>query len=77
MLAISTPDLMMEFAAALECRCKMRCVVVWLLEYFAGGLIHCIVVMSPGCNVLVSSTAFRSSYASGLNVVGMNSTSVR
>ena len=76
MLAISTPDLMMELAAALEYRCKMRYAVVWLLDHFAGGLIHHVVVISPGCNVLASSTAFRSSCASGSNMVGKNSTSV-
>ena len=77
MLAISTPDLMREFAADLEHRCKMRCMVVWLLDHLAGGLIHHTMVMSPGCNVLASSTAFKSSCVSGLNVVGTNSTNVR
>ena len=75
-LAISTPNLISEFADDLERKCMIRWAVVWLLEHFSGGLIHRAMVMSPGCNELARSTFSRSSRADGLNVVGTNSTIV-
>ena len=64
-LAISTPKLISEFADDPECKCMIRWAVVWLLEGFSGGLIHCAVVMSPGCNELARSTFSRSSMQMG------------
>ena len=75
-LAISIPDLMRLFADDLDHRCKMRWVVVWLLECFSRGLIHHAVVMSPGCKALADSTTSNSSHDVGLNVVDTNSARV-
>ena len=67
------PVLIKLFAEALDCRCRIRWAMDWLIACFSGGLIHQTVVMSPGCKELATSTTTSSSLDDGLNDVGTNS----
>ena len=72
-LANRIPVCIKEFADDLDCRCKIRWAVDWLIVLFSGSLIQRAVVMSPGCNELANSTIVSPSLDAGSKEVGTNS----